>query len=168
LRHLLVLAHTLVASVLSLWRRRLHTRDRPARLAASLDILALCPFSVGALIWEAMPSQWSLTVCVKATFTLVDGGESEIAPMQDAICDDRRWDKDPGSSLFSPDDLAPLKSRVDVLLVGHAYAPGGVPVPSLVASLRVGDLAKSVRVTGDRAWVAQPGGLLLRMPPESA
>lgn len=134
------------------------------RLARRLDILALCPFSVGVLLWEAKPSQWSLTVCVKATFSLVDGGDATVAEVQDPIFGDRPWDNDPHASLFGPDDLVPLKPKVDVLLAGHAYSPDGVPVPELVATLRVGDFAKSLRVTGDRFWSQGPAGLVASEP----
>jgi hypothetical protein len=39
-----------------------------------------------------------------------------------------------------------------VLVVGHAYAPGGQPVHSLSAQVVVGDLDKTVEVLGDRVF----------------
>ena len=129
-----------------------------------MDILALCPFSVGVLLWEAKPSQWSLTVCVKATFALHHGGDATVAEVQDPIFGDRPWDNDPRASLFGPDDLVPLKPKVDLVLAGHAYAPSGQPVPELIATLRVGDFSKSLRVTGDRVWRAGPSGLVASDP----
>lgn len=101
---------------------------------------------------------------MKATFSLVDGGEATVAEVQDPIFGDRPWDNDPRASLFGPDDLAPLKPKVDILLAGHAYAPGGAPVTELVTTLRVGDFAKSLRVTGDRFWVPGPSGLVASEP----
>lgn len=96
--------------------------------------------------------------------SLVDGGDATVAEVQDPIFGDRPWDNDPHASLFGPDDLVPLKPKVDVLLAGHAYSPDGVPVPELVATLRVGDFAKSLRVTGDRFWSQGPAGLVASEP----
>ena len=48
--------------------------------------------------------------------------------------------------------------RVDVLLAGHAYAPGATAVESLAARLHVGSLAKELTITGDRAWAPGPRG----------
>src|SRR5262249_44940511 len=112
-----------------------------------LEIYALCPFRVGTLLWEAQPGELSLTVTVKATFRLVPGGEATVAPEQDELGDDRHWDDDARASLFRPGDLVPLKRRVDVVLVGHAYAPGGAPTRSMTARLRVGEIDKSILVT---------------------
>jgi hypothetical protein len=129
-----------------------------------LEIYALCPFRVGTLLWEAQPGQLSLTVTVKATFRLVPGGEATVAPEQDDLGDDRHWDDDARASLFQPGDLVPLKRRVDVVLVGHAYAPGGTPTRSMVARLRFGDIDKSIQVTGDRLWTQGAGGLVAGAP----
>jgi len=45
------------------------------------------------------------------------------------------------------------KQTTDVLLIGHAHSPGGVPVTQLDVGLRVGPIAKRLRVTGDRVWL---------------
>lgn len=55
-------------------------------------------------------------------------------------------------ALVYPSDFTFYKPRADILLVGSAYAPGGNPVRSLAASLRVGQLKKTVNVVGDRFW----------------
>ncbi|MEO7330206.1 MAG: DUF2169 domain-containing protein, partial [Minicystis sp.] len=124
-----------------------------------MDIYSLCPLRVGTLLWEAQPDQLTLTVTVKATFTLMHGEEATLAPEQDPIGDDRHWDNNALASLHRPGDSAPLKPKVDVILVGHAYAPGGVPVTSLAVRLRVGDLVKSLRVNGDRCFTDEGGRL---------
>jgi hypothetical protein len=116
-----------------------------------LDIVSICPFIGGALVWEAQPRQYSLTVLVKGTFELAPG-EVVVAPEQEDLCEERHWDNNALASLYWPGDFAPLKRRVDVMLVGHAYAPGGRSATTLTASLRVGELFKSVQVTGDRVY----------------
>src|SRR6185369_8780787 len=95
----------------------------------------------------------NLTVCVKATFTLVHGGEATIAAQQLPPGDDAYFDRNPRGSLYAPSDFAPYKPRADVLFVGSAHAPGGVAQQELVARLTVGDFTKAVRVVGARTWV---------------
>ncbi len=118
---------------------------------SAIDVVSLTPFPAGTLVWEAQPGQLSLTVIVKATFTLAPG-DASIAREQDPLCEERHWDDNGLASLRWPGDFAPSKRGVDVMLVGHAYAPQGEPAASLVARLGVGDWIKAVRVTGDRPW----------------
>ena len=129
-----------------------------------METFVLCPFRVGTLLWEAQPGQRSLTVIVKATFLLVPDGEAIPAPEQDPIGDDQHWEESALGSLRRPADLAPLKRRVDLSLVGHAFAPGGEPVPGLTARLRVGDFIKTLEIQGDRLWTAGPNGLVVGAP----
>jgi hypothetical protein len=129
-----------------------------------LETIVLCPFRVGTLLWEAQPGQRSLTVLVKATFLLVNDGEAVPAPDQDPIADDIHWEESALGSLRRPADLAPLKRRVDLSLVGHAYAPGGEPVESLTARLRVGDFIKTLEIQGDRLWISGAAGLTVGAP----
>ncbi len=129
-----------------------------------METFILCPFRVGTLLWEAQPGQRSLTVMVKATFLLVPDGEAVPAPEQDPIRDDQHWDETALGSLRVPADLAPLKRRVDISLVGHAHAPGGEPVPALTARLRVGDFTKTLEIKGDRLWTSGPSGLVVGAP----
>jgi hypothetical protein len=129
-----------------------------------LETFVLCPFRVGTLLWEAQPGQRSLTVTVKATFLLVPDGEAIPAPEQDPISDDQHWDETALGSLRVPADLAPLKRRVDISLVGHAHAPGGEPVAGLTARLRVGDFTKTLEIKGDRLWTSGPSGLVVGAP----
>jgi hypothetical protein len=131
-----------------------------------LDLISLCPFPVAAFPWQPQPGTWNLTVCVKATFSLASGQAAPIAATQHAIVDDSYWDNNPAASLYAPSDFVPYKPRVDVLLTGHAYAPGGASVETLGARLQVGSLVKALTLTGDRSWVqsrtgVQPGASAL-------
>jgi hypothetical protein len=118
-----------------------------------LEILSLCPFRASALLWQAAPSAWSLTTVVKATFTLVNGGDAAVAPTQDGFGEIGEM----GVPL--PEDFVPLKARTDVVVVGHAYAPGGVPIAELVTRVDVGGQGKSLRIQGDRRWLRGTNGL---------
>jgi hypothetical protein len=129
-----------------------HPDGRPG---ARVDVVSICSFPAGALLWEAQPGQLSLTVIVKATFVLAPG-EMTLAIEQDPLREERHWDDNGMASVHFPGDYAPSKRKVDVTLVGHAYAPQREPATSIVARLAVGDLEKSVRVTGDRSWTLGP------------
>ncbi len=47
-----------------------------------------------------------------------------------------------------------FKPAAEVLLTGHAHAPGDEPVAELTVHLRLGSVDKSLLVTGDRHWEA--------------
>ncbi|NUO54804.1 MAG: DUF2169 domain-containing protein, partial [Polyangiaceae bacterium] len=62
------------------------------------------------------------SIVCKATFRLMPG-KLELAQAQEAIFEgDSYWDDDTGRSLSAATDLTPLKPKIDVLLVGHAFA----------------------------------------------
>ncbi|KYF84491.1 hypothetical protein BE17_52965 [Sorangium cellulosum] len=95
---------------------------------------------------------WMLTVVCKATF-LMRPGEAALAREQEPPHeDDQHWHNDARRSLRAACDLVPVKPWADVVLVGHAFAPGGEPVRSLIARLSVGEVDKSVAVFCDRAF----------------
>lgn len=129
-----------------------------------MEIVSLCPFRAATLVWQARPSEWTLTVVVKGTFQLVADGEASVAARQDPIGADRHWDDDPEGSLYAPCDRAPFKPRADVLLVGHAFA--SEPTTHLTARLCFGELDKTVEIVGDRLWERTSRGLAVAAPEE--
>jgi uncharacterized protein YjbI with pentapeptide repeats len=50
------------------------------------------------------------------------------------------------------DEIMP-KARAEVLLAGHAHAPGGKPVTEMRVRLSVAGVDKTVRVIGEREWM---------------
>lgn len=105
---------------------------------------------VASRVWTPMPGRWALTVVCKATFRLLPG-ESPLDPEQEEPNEeDNYWDDDPERSLYSPCDLVPFKQRADVVLVGHAFAPGGAPARSIRTRLVVGDVDKAIEAFCDR------------------
>jgi hypothetical protein len=122
-----------------------------------MDAVSACPFRVGSIVWQSGRGDHTLTVVAKATYTLLPA-ESPLAAEQDEITrSDGYWNYDASS------DLVPFKRRADVLLVGHAFAPNGKPVRSLVARLVVGLVDKAIEVFGDRS--VGPDGALREPAP---
>lgn len=106
-----------------------------------------------------------LTVIVKATFELAPGpprpkdGSFVVAPpgrRRGVRPADIPWGEPEVPSILYPSDLCVRKPGTDVIVVARAYAPRGTPTPSFEAGVRVGRVAKTVRVTGARVWL--PGG----------
>jgi hypothetical protein len=133
-----------------------------------MDVVSLSPLSVGSLVWQPRPGEWALTVACKATYDLLPG-TCRLAAHQDHINeDDNHWNDDSARSVNQPSDLAPFKACADILLVGHAFAPGGQPVRSVVTRLIVGDVDKSIEVYLDRWWsqdgLLGEGARFTRMP----
>jgi hypothetical protein len=92
-------------------------------------------------------------VAVKATFLIAPDGRCEVAPEQQPVDLAPRYRGAPAaSSLIADSDLMLCKKTTDILLEGHAYAPGKVPVPQVDVSMRVGGFQKAIRVYGNRHW----------------
>src|SRR5580692_6662559 len=123
-----------------------------------VEIFCACPFAVSTLAWEPAPGRHSVSVCVKATFMLAPGAAT-IAPLQEPVGAELRE-----GGLAAAADLVPFKPRAEVLLVGHAYAPGGAPIDALIARARVGPFRKALSITGDRTWVPSFEGLRAGVP----
>ena len=58
------------------------------------------------------------------------------------------------SSLALASDLSLPKPTTDVLLLGHACAPGGRAVTAMHVAVRVGPVQQRARVVGDRVWMS--------------
>ncbi|QRK06484.1 DUF2169 domain-containing protein [Archangium violaceum] len=104
-----------------------------------------------------------LVVVVKATYLLAQGQlrvADEQVPIQLA---GEYWGEPETSSYRYEPECAPGKPATDIVLVGHAHATER-NTTSLVVSLQVGPLRKSVRVTGDRVWFKSLGTLSMTRP----
>jgi len=115
-----------------------------------VQVLSRCQLGVASILWLPRPGAYTLTVACKATFQLAPD-LSPLAAEQDPVTEsDVFWDDDESKSLDRTTDLVPFKHHPEVLLVGHAYAPQGAPVSSLVARLTIAEVDKAIEVTGDR------------------
>jgi hypothetical protein len=116
-----------------------------------MEIVSASPLRVSSVLWQKAPAAWVLTVVCKATFDLLPG-ECQLAADQEAPNEaDNHWDDDLTRSVHAPGDLAPVKLRADVVVVGPAFSHGGAAVRSLIARLMVGKIDKSIEVFGERA-----------------
>ncbi len=117
----------------------------------TMDVLSTGPLRVGHLLWTSTVGSAMLTVVAKGTFELTPDVCVLASDQEPPNDDDNHWDDNPSLSVYSPCDLMPFKSRVDVVLVGSAYAPNPPGwARSLVARLQVGRLDKAIEVLGDR------------------
>src|SRR5215470_6264878 len=115
-----------------------------------MDVTSTCPLRVASVLWQPRPGAFATAFVCKATYVLAPG-TSPLGPTQDdPHTRDTYWNDDEQQSLARACDLVPFKRRADVLLTGHAYAPGGRPVSSLLARLVAGDVDKIIAVHGDR------------------
>ena len=124
-----------------------------------MQVVSECPLRVASVLWRAPNGGLFLTVACKATYSLRPSVSPLAKEHEDLNEADSYWDDDDERrSLSAPTDLAPMKPRADVLLVGHAYAPAGRPVEALSARLAVGTISKTIDVFGDRS-LSQDGRL---------
>ena len=63
-------------------------------------------------------------------------------------------------------EVAPFKAATDVVVIGKAYAPGGVPTQQMTVSAQVGRRRKTLVVTGDRRCHYRPAAPPLIGEPE--
>lgn len=116
----------------------------------------LTSFPVVTAVTSRKPPRPEMVVVVKASFALGRSGLTpiEALPEMHALSGDvfREDDEDrSGESLYGS-DFAEFKLNAEVLLTGHAYAPGRKPVTELGVSFSVGEWSKSLRVIGPRVF----------------
>jgi hypothetical protein len=64
-----------------------------------------------------------------------------------------------------PSDAEPRRDDAfEVVLLGHAYAKGGIPVEHVTAALTVGAVRREIIVTGDRVWTQTEQGPVISRP----
>ncbi len=102
-----------------------------------------------------------LVVVIKGTFVIPKNGEPvRLADEQMPLIMADTFTGEPGfSAPVHEIDFAPRKLACDVLLTGHARAPGGRPITRMRAGLRVGAMEKVFDVVGDRVWQAGLSGI---------
>jgi len=104
-------------------------------------------------------------VAVKGTFDIKPDGSLKLADEQlEPLLLPEYNGEDGLSSLRYEADLVAQKPTTDVLINGTAYAPKGRPSNKFLVSLRLGNINKSIKVTGDRTWKRG----LLGLSPSSA
>jgi uncharacterized protein YjbI with pentapeptide repeats len=129
--------------------------DRPLRPDDSIPVHASVPFVLVTMPWQVRPPRDSLTVIVKGTFALVADGPAALLEESDWPTGDVHVDDDPAAGLLYPSDFAIWKAKADVVVKGHAFAPGGSSPASEVV-FRFGHagrgFSRRLAVFGDRRW----------------
>ncbi len=105
---------------------------------------------VAWMIGKIQPPRWTATLIVKGTFRLPPGKPAVPAAEPRPLTGDVFQDDDPAKPLVYATDFVYRKARTDLLVVGHAHAPGGVPTTAMRASFHVGSLTKACAVIGNR------------------
>jgi hypothetical protein len=92
-------------------------------------------------------------VAVKCTFDIRPDGSTAVSEEQPPVLRVPEHHGEPGkSSIRYEADLVLTKKTTDVIVVGHAYAPSGLPITEMEVGFRAGPVQKILQVTGDRAW----------------
>jgi hypothetical protein len=123
------------------------------------------PFAAGYAFVRDRDGAEVWIVAVKATFLIDPNGATREAVAQEPVHQAPVFRGDPkNSSLMYDSDFYLNKPTTDVLLNGHAYAPNGRPVKQLDATMKVADIAKTLRVHGDRRFRQGLPGLIASEP----
>jgi hypothetical protein len=123
-----------------------------ARAATSLTNSAAPAVEEKTVLPGQSPSgDYILSVLIKRTYDIVPDGVC-VRANQDSklIAGDRHFGDPQNSCVQYEADFVPFKLATDVVLNGHAHAPGYPAVDQLIASLTIADQRKDVLVIGDR------------------
>ncbi len=111
------------------------------------------PYAAGRIWGRDKEGVHEWIVVVKGTFRIDDGGAVELAKEQPEPLFLPEYHGEPGASSLRYDgDLVGPKLTTDVVVNGTAYAPNGRRTTEFIASLRVGDVHKRIKVVGNRTW----------------
>ena len=103
-------------------------------------------------------------VVVKGTFE-IQKGKAIVAEEQVPVTLGDEYFGEPGySSLRYESEILVQKDAVDVVINGHAHAPGGKPIRRVDVSLHLGPIRKDITVYGDRVWKRRLTGLMPSKP----
>ena len=90
-------------------------------------------------------------VAVKGSFLIQEDGRSLLNPLQTEVSRVPKFRGDPATtSLLFESDLIHKKICTDVIVHGHAYAPGERPYATVDVRLKIANIDKTLRIYGDR------------------
>ncbi|MGK3993244.1 DUF2169 family type VI secretion system accessory protein [Sorangium sp. So ce1024] len=138
-------------NVSSAFQRPLHVFTSSTS-PTSMHVVCQGLLRASSLRWRPTPEAWVLTVACHALFEL----EPYESSMTGAPAIPLEGEGDERRLVEPWGPVAPFKRWAEVLVVGHAHAPGGGALGSLVARLAVGDIDKAVQIRGD-SWFAPDG-----------
>jgi len=110
--------------------------------------------TLGWTMDKPAPPEWTACMVVKGTYALRPGQgkwmEGPPAPVEPAGA--QPPEDSPGAGPVTPNDLAPLKMKGEVLLKGTAHPPEGQPGPAFPVRMQIGSVNKTLNVFGYRTW----------------
>jgi hypothetical protein len=121
-----------------------------------LQVANQTPFSAALSVFPDPTGVETAYAVVKATFSFGAQGPELAGQQVPLLATDVFWGDPVQTSLRAVGEFALLKTATDVLLVGRAIAPA---TDTRVAdvTLKVGPVARTVRVFGDRHWEKKGG-----------
>jgi hypothetical protein len=111
------------------------------------------PFGIGRAFARDGQGGEVFLLAVKGSFVVRADGSLRCADEQTPPAVVPSWNGEAGASSLDEDtEMVLHKPATDVIVVGHAYAPGGRPVPQVDVAWRVGNLERRLRAFGVRVW----------------
>lgn len=131
------------------------------------DVHNLTSFVIERTISVDVTGARHYVVAIKGTFHVEHDGSLALLEEQPPIAVGPEFlGEDGASSLRHDGELTASKRRTDLLVCGHAYAPGGRPTTEVTVGLQTPRGTKALRVRGDRRWERNAVGLVEPTPPE--
>jgi hypothetical protein len=122
-----------------------------------MQLLNATKMQTGYTIGVDSSGRESIVVAIKGTFNLpqYSNEKPELAEIQLPLIMADTFTGDAGfSAPVLEVDYAPIKPFCDVILLGGAYAPQAKPTNKVQVGLKLGDIAKTFMVVGERHWEA--------------
>lgn len=117
-----------------------------------------------ATTWTDLDGRLWCVLVVKGRYRVGEGGELRQESIEDPAevftYADEYWGEPAASSLRLENDFAPFKLQTDVVVIGHAHAPGGRALQACEVALVVGGQRKILRVHGPRVWTPGLAGVV--------
>jgi hypothetical protein len=110
------------------------------------------PFSAGKYVLPTPDGQEATLYVLAATFEETKGNLLPVAEQAPIQLEDLHEGEPGVSSLLTEGELALFKPKVDILVVGTAYAPKGRPAARVPVGIKVADVQKALLVSGPRVW----------------
>lgn len=118
-----------------------------------MNLVNLAKFPAALTMVTDQHGREHVLAVAKATFQVREDGTCALAALQQPLVVADEFLGEPGlSSVRYESDFAFAKPKADVVVIGHACAPGGIPTEVVEVSLEAGSVRKTVRVFGDRIW----------------
>ncbi len=123
-----------------------------------MEIINSTDFAFAPLIGRVNFPEYSLTLIVKGTFNLEQGGTATLAGQQLYPTGDEPYpDDEEQRTVRYESDFACYKPHADLLLVGTCHTPGNRPQPACRVTFQAGDAQSTLAVFGNRYWHRMTG-----------